>query len=104
MSRRTHRRRTHEEIERLLRAYDSSDLTQARFARRNRVALTTLQWWLKRRREQGGNSGRGPALIPVTVRPGAALIEIALANGRELRAPMDVDPAQLATIVAALEA
>ncbi len=40
----------------------------------------------------------------MTVRPGAALIEIALANGRELRAPMDVDPAQLATIVAALEA
>jgi hypothetical protein len=106
MSRPTRRRRTHEEIERLLRAYESSDLSQAKFAEQNRVALTTLQWWLKRRREQRGNGDRVPALIPVTVPPvpGTVLIEIALANGRELRVPIDVDPARLATIVAALEA
>ena len=99
------RRRTHEEIERLLRAYDSSGLSQAKFARHNHVALTTLQWWLKRRREQRGDGDQAPALIPVTVRPGAGavLLEIALANGRELRVPIDADPARLAMIVAALD-
>jgi len=105
MSRPTRRRRTHDEIERILHAYDSSGLSQAKFCARNRVALTTLQWWLKRRRDQRGAGDRAPALIPVTVRPavGPVLIEIALANGRELRVPTDVDPAQLATIVASLD-
>jgi hypothetical protein len=105
MSRPIRRRRTHDEIDRLLRDYDSSGLSQAKFAQRNRVALTTLQWWLKRRREQRGNGSRAPALIPVTVRPGtgAVLIEVALVNGRELRVPIDTDPARLAMLVAALD-
>ena len=105
MSRPPRRRRTQEETERILHAYDSSGLSQAKFAKRNRVALTTLQWWLKRRRERGGYGDRTPVLTPVTVRAeeGVVLIEIALANGRALRAPIDADPARLATIVAALD-
>jgi hypothetical protein len=105
MSRPTRRRRRRDEIERLLRTYDSSGLSQAKFAKRNRVALTTLQWWLKRRREECGNGSVAPALIPVTVRrgAGAGLIEIALVNGRELRVPIDTDPVRLAMLVAALD-
>lgn len=104
------RRRPREEIAELLRAYDSSGLSQARFTEQNRIALTTFQWWLRRRREQAGGGDHAPALIPVTVRPSPAVsagpgrIEVALANGRELRVPLDTDAARVAALVAALEA
>ena len=104
-SQRRRRRRSRDESERLLRAYDSSGLGQAKFAEQNRVAVTTLQWWLRRRRGQSRGGHRAPALIPVTLRPqtGAGVIEIALANGRELRVAIDTDPARLASLVAALD-
>jgi len=100
--------RGRDEIARLLEAYDGSGLSQARFAEQRGVALTTLQSWLRRRRQQTGardTKGRAPALIPVTLRPGqsADRIEIALANGRELRVPADTEPARLARLVAVLD-
>lgn len=100
-------RRTRDEIDRLLHAYDASGLSQARFARQNQIALTTLHWWLRRRRDHGSGGAHAPALIPVTVRPAVSTIlghiEIALANGRELRVPVDTDAARIATVVAALD-
>lgn len=107
-SRHTRRRRTREEIERLLRAYDdSSGLTQTDFAREKRLSVTTLRFWLRRRRDEAGSSDPRPALIPVTLRPsigGASTrIEIILGNGRELRVPIDTDTARVRSLVSALE-
>jgi hypothetical protein len=110
MSRRTplrrRRRRSREEIERLLRAYDGSGQTQARFAEQHGIPLTTLHYWLRRRREDGSGECR-PALVPVTLRPGigggGTRIEIALANGRELRVPVDMDVARIARLVTVLD-
>lgn len=106
----THRskpRRAREDIERLLHAYDTSGLTQVAFARKHRLSVATLRYWLCRRRDEDGGTGNAPALIPVTLRPAisgvAARIEIALVNGRELRAPIDADPARLAALVSALD-
>ncbi len=111
MSKATHRprraRRTPEEIDRILRAYDRSGLSQVRFAKQHRIALTTLHYWLGRRRQAANGSGRRPALVPVSLAPGfgalGARIEIALPNGRELRVPLDTDAARVASLVAALD-
>ncbi len=111
MSRGTHdqtrRHRARVGVERLLDAYDSSSLTQADFARANRIALSTLRFWLRRRRDEDGGADRRPALIPVTLRPAiggiAARIEIALVNGRELRLPIDTAAERVATLAAALD-
>ena len=111
MSTATHRprrtRRTREEAERLLRAYDRSGLSQARFAEQHRIALTTLHYWLRRRREQGRDSSRRPALVPVNLRPAlgavSARIEVALTNGRQLRLPIDTEAARVASLAAALD-
>jgi transposase-like protein len=101
-------RRAREEIERLLRAYDSSGLTQTDFARTNRMSVATLRYWLRRRRDEaGGAADARPALIPVTLRPSiggiAARIEIVLGNGRELRLPIDTDTTRVRSLVSALE-
>ena len=103
--RRRHRR---EAVERLLHAYDAAGLSQAGFAKKNRIALTTLQYWLRRRREQGSDpKPRKPALVPVTLRPRAGAVggqlEVVLTNGRELRLPVDTDVERVTSLVAALE-
>jgi len=103
---RTRRHRAREDVERLLRAYDSSGLTQVDFAQANRISLSTLRYWLGRRRRQGRPTDTAPALIPVTLRPGlggTARIEIALVNGRELRLPIDTATERVATLAAALD-
>jgi transposase-like protein len=105
--RRSRPRRAREDIERLVHAYDTSGLTQVAFARKHRLSVATLRYWLCRRRDEHGSNNRAPALIPVTLRPAiagvAARIEVALVNGRELRAPIDTDPARLAALVSALD-
>lgn len=104
---RPRRRRAREEIERLLAAYDSSGLTQVDFAGEKRLSVATLRFWLRRRRDEGGGACPRPTLIPVTLRSSigsvAARIEIALANGRELRLPIDTDTPRVKSLVSALE-
>lgn len=103
----TRRRRAREEIERLLSAYDSSGTTQTGFAHANRLSVATLRFWLRRRRDGAGGLDPRPALIPVTLRPSigvaSARIEIVLGNGRELRLPIDTDPARVKHLVSVLD-
>jgi transposase-like protein len=100
-------RRSREEIERLLRAYDSSGLTQTDFAREKRLSVATLRYWLRRRRDEAGGADPRPALIPVTLRTSiggvAARIEIVLGNGRELRLPIDTATTRVKSLVSALD-
>ena len=108
MSRATRRNRTREDVARLLGAYDTSGLTQADYARVNRISISTLRYWLRRRRDEDHSCATRPALIPVTLRPTlgaiAARIEVALANGRTLRLPIDTATERVASLAAALEA
>jgi len=101
------RRREREEIERLLGAYDSSGTTQTDFAHANRLSVATLRFWLRRRRDGAGGLDPRPALIPVTLRPSMGgvdrWIEIVLGNGRELRVPIDTDPARVKHLVSVLD-
>jgi hypothetical protein len=103
----TRGRRTREEIARLLAAYDSSGLSQTDFAQEKRLSVATLRFWLRRRREEGGDACPRPALIPITLRPSigmvAGRIEIVLSNGRELRLPIETEAARVKSLVAALE-
>ena len=100
-------RRAREEIERLLRAYDSRGLTQVDFAEEKRLSVATLRFWLRRRRDEAGRSDPRPALIPVTLRPSmggvSGRIEIVLGNGRELRLPIETDTLRVKSLVSALD-
>jgi len=102
-------RYTHEEIDQILLAYDASGLGLTQFAKQHQIAVSTFHSWLCRRRDQASSDKQPPALIPVTVRPNPAVsagpsrIEVTLANGRELRVPLDTDATRLGHLVAALE-
>ena len=104
---RTRRNRTREDVERLLHAFDSSHLTQIDFAHANEISISTLRYWLRRRHTEATGVDRGPALIPVTLRgaigSSVARIEIVLANGRELRLPVDTTAERVASLAAALD-
>ncbi len=103
-------RYTPEEIDQILRAHDASGLGLTQFATQHHIAVSTFHSWLCRRRDQASTDEQPPALIPVTVRPNPVVstepgrIEVTLANGRELRVPLDTDATRLGHLVAALEA
>jgi len=111
MSRVTHdgtrRNRTREDVARLLQAFDSSNLTQIDFAHANEISISTLRYWLRRRHAEATGVDRRPALIPVTLRgaigSSVARIEIVLANGRELRLPLDTATERVASLASALD-
>jgi hypothetical protein len=104
---RSRRNRRREDVERLLRDFDSSNLAQVDFAHANGISISTLRYWLRRRHDEGHGVDRKPALIPVTLREAfggsVARIEITLANGRELRLPVDMAAERVASLAAALD-
>lgn len=105
MSRLTRHNRAREDVERLLEAFASSNLTQVEFARTNEISISTLRYWLRRRHEDRRGDTR-PALIPVTLRgavAGVAGVEIVLRNGRQLRLPIDAAVERVASLAAALD-
>ena len=117
--------------QRLVAAWEKSELSQAEFCRRRKVDAGSFGWWKRRlkgtakpaRRRVGGNSGRpktgehanfvevalpnSARVVGSTVMPGLALgpcgYEVALNNGRVIRLPQDFDPAVVAQLVIAVE-
>ena len=89
---RKHRRRSRDEIDILLDRFDRSGLSQIAFARSEGLSLSTLRWWLDRRRRQRVDA---PRFVPVTV-PDAAVaggpgLELELADERRVHIPADID-------------
>ena len=99
--------RSREEVDQLLQSYDSSGLTQARFAEKHGIRKTTLQYWLRRRRIESRRANPHPAVSPVTLRQPIQdpqdRIEVSLTNGRTVRFPVDINMASIAAIVASLD-
>lgn len=99
---RQYRRRSREEIDSLLERFDSSGLTQAAFARQQHLSLSTLHFWLHRRRH-AGQVASGPRFVPVAVTDVGNTVEggleLYLGNDRRLHIPSDVDREVLATLL-----
>lgn len=79
--------------------YESSEETQAEFARQREVAVTTLRWWIyKLRRERSGSVSFMPVRVVGSTAPTArrgseagSEIEVELKSGVRLRLSTSVD-------------
>ncbi len=99
---RRYRRRRREEIDSLLERFDSSGLTQAAFARHHELSLSTLHFWLHRRRHAEHVVAK-PRFVPVVTTHVVASVdcglELDLGNDRRLHIPADIDREVLATLL-----
>ncbi len=85
--------------------WKSSGLSQRRYCEREGIAVSTLQWWCRRLRENG--RAETPRFVPVAV-PAIAdarnePIEVMLLSGRRLRLAAPRDETELARLVRLLE-
>ena len=106
------RRRTGEEVRRLVSAFQVSGLRASEFCHRHGLALSTLRRNLKRQREAQGQPEAGVRFVAVKVKgtprpagPGAvpAALEVILAGGRRLRVTPGFDGVTLGRLVRVLE-
>jgi hypothetical protein len=105
--RRRRRHRSREEIATILSAFDQSGQSAVAFARREKLALSTLRLWLSRRGTARVGRRQVPLLIPVTLPTVASAVEppfeVMLTNGRVLRFARGLGPDELAAVCEALE-
>jgi len=94
--------RRRERWQEIVRRWQASGTSQAEFCRRRGIPLWKLAWWKRRL----GSQGALPAasFLPVQVMASSVgELELTLRGGRVLRFGVEVEPAKLAGIVAALE-
>jgi|ERR1700760_4668600 transposase-like protein len=106
------RRRTRQEVQRLVSEFGTSGLSRGEFCRIHGVTLSTLQRGLRRERTKSGEIQRdGKKLVRVKViggsgtadREGRCAMAVVLAKGRRIELSRDFDAAQLRRLVEALE-
>ena len=105
------RRRTRQEVQRLVSEFGTSGLSRGEFCRIHGVTLSTLQRGLRRERTKSGEIQRdGKKLVRVKViggsgtadREGRCAMAVVLAKGRRIELSRDFDAAQLRRGVEAL--
>ena len=106
------RRRTRQEVQRLVSKFGTSGLARSEFCRIHGMTLSTLQRGLKRERiESGGSQSNDKRLVRVKViggsrtadREGRCAMAVVLANGRRIELNRHFEPSQLRRVVEALE-
>ena len=106
------RRRTRQEIQRLVGEFRTSGLSRGEFCRIHGMRLSTLQRGLKREgTEPSDVQSDGKRLVRVKViggngtadREGPCAMAVVLAKGRRIELRRDFDAAQLRRVVEALE-
>ena len=106
------KRRSRQEVRRLVLEFEASGLRQSEFCRRHGLALNTLRRHLKKRRAAKGDATTDVRLVAVELaegdrnsnpRAGAAL-EVVLACGRRIEVRPAFDAATLGRLVEVLEA
>ena len=109
---RPRRRRTRQEVQRLVGEFGTSGLSRGEFCRIHGMTLSTLQRELKRERTEPSDIQRdGKRLVRVKViggsgtadREGLCAMAVVLAKGRRIELRRDFDAAQLRRLVEALE-
>ena len=102
-------RRTPEQIEQVIREYHDSGLTQADYAARPGVALSTLARWLRAVRNRRGPSAASQAdFVEIEVpstrpAPGSGVYQIELPGGVRLRAEGAWQGEQLRELIGILQ-
>ena len=106
------RRRTRQEVQRLVGEFGTSGLSRGEFCRIHGMRLSTLQRGLKRGRTEPGDIQRdGQRLVQVKVigrsgpidRDASCGMWVVLAKGRRIELSRDFDATQLRRVVEALE-
>ena len=106
------RRRTRQEVQRLVSEFGTSGLSRGEFCRIHAMTLSTLQRGLKRRRTEPSDiQSDGKRLVRVKVMGGSrpadgeppCAMAVILAKGRRIELSRDFDAAQLRRVVEALE-
>lgn len=101
-SERRRKRRTREQIEELLAAYQEAGLTQSEFCRQQGLSVATFGSW--RRKHRGHAESRGVGFCEVRLKEGAGTesTAIRLTDGTEVFLAGGLSPARVAEYVAAL--
>jgi len=105
------KRRSSQEIRRLVTEFEASGLRQVEFCNNHGLALSTLQRGLKRRRREAGGQGECERLVEVKVarsrRNGSAesscALEVLLAKGRRIEVRRDFDAETLTRLIRTIE-
>lgn len=106
------RRRTRQEVQRLVGEFGTSGLSRGEFCRIHGMRLSTLQRGLKRERTEPHDiQSDGKGLVRVKViggsgtadREGPCAMAVVLAKGRRIELRRDFDATQLRRVVEALE-
>jgi hypothetical protein len=104
------KRRSSQEIRRLVTEFEASGLRQVEFCRSRGLALSTLQRGLKRRRTEAGGQGESEGLVEVRIarsrRGGgteSSVLEVSLAKGRRIEVRPDFDAETLVRLIRTIE-
>ena len=108
---RNRRRRSREEVKRLIDEFEAKGLGKVEFCRSRSLALSTLQRHLRARRlgTEGRNGGTRLVAVRLTPRPEAASksgethLEVVLNQGRRIGVRPGFDPGTLRELMLALE-
>jgi hypothetical protein len=94
-------RRTREQVEDLLDRLETSGDTQGRFAKREELSVSTLRFWIARRRSEAGVTAPASRFVPVSITPPieATGLELELGEDRRLHIPPDIDADTLARLL-----
>ncbi len=96
-----HVRRTREQIEDLLDRFRTSGSTQAAFAKEQDLSVSTLRFWIARRRSEAGVTAPPSRFVPVSMTPPieATGLELEFGEDRRLHIPPDIDADALARLL-----
>jgi hypothetical protein len=104
------KRRSSQEIRRLVTEFESSGLRQVEFCKSHGLALSTLQRGLKRRRTEAEGQGKSERLVEVKIsrsrRSGStesSVLEVLLAKGRRIEVRRDFDAETLVRLIRTIE-
>jgi hypothetical protein len=105
------KRRSRQEIKRLVREFETSGLGRSEFCDKHNLALGTLQRGLKRRRMEVEGQSKGKRLVEVKMAglqrngsgAGTCSLEVVLAGGRRIEVRRDFDAETLARLIRTIE-
>ena len=105
------KRRSRQEIKRLVTEFESSGLRRSEFCQKHNLALGTLQRGLRRRRMEVDGQSQSKRLVEVKMAgiqrngsgPGTCSLEVVLAAGRRIEVRRNFDAETLARLIRTLE-
>ena len=105
------KRRSRQEIKRLVTEFETSGLRRSEFCRKHNLALGTLQRGLRRHRMKVDGQSEGKRLVEVKTTgiqlngsgPGTSSLEVVLAEGRRIQVGRDFDAETLARLIRTIE-